>query len=421
MRWFVRARLGIAVSLALTACGSASGSSVISTRNREEAPTVDYPELEQARRDFLMNRVRRVSAGAWHTCALLDDASVYCWGDNSVGQLGDGTRVSSKEPVRVQGLPPARDVAAGAASTCASTRDAELFCWGANSVGQLGNGERANGHTRPVRAVGLTRVWLASASTLAERNCVIVESGALACWGRLAMLGEDGRPFLGSFEPSQDGSMQHALAVAIGVHHECVITQSGHVHCRGYGPRGELGGLHAGPWEGFVPVEGIDRIVSIAVGARHGCAARADGTVSCWGDNDRAQLGNEQMSSSPTPARVALPMAIRSVVAGEHHTCALAELGSVYCWGDNTDRQLGGDLSSDRASVHLVPLAERAHELTAGARHNCALVSGGQLRCWGDNIGGQLGDGTLDDRAWPVAVFQGQERADTQLALRTTE
>lgn len=357
----------------------------------------------------LLDDVRQVSAGTTHTCALRADGSVWCWGDNSVGQLGDGSLQSSSTPVRVRALPPARCVSAGARSTCAATLEGEVYCWGANSVGQLGDGEVANGRPSPVRVAGLEHAWITAGSHVAERHCAITDGGRLACWGRLTTLAGDGRPVIASRVPSLERGVQDAIAVAIGGGHECVLTEEGTVSCRGFGAFGELGDASLDLEDRFIPIRSLAQVGSIAAGERHTCAVRTDGDAWCWGDNDEGQLGTGGRSSFTVPRRVDLPAPVRTVVAGHAHTCALGEHGNVYCWGDNTHGQLGDGGQRAAPEPQVVRLRARVHDIAAGARHTCALLASGAVQCWGDNLGGQLGDGTVGDRAWPVAVLRGDE------------
>jgi alpha-tubulin suppressor-like RCC1 family protein len=343
----------------------------------------------------LLDEVRQVSAGASYTCALRADATVWCWGDNSVGQLGDGTRTSTNSPVRVRSLPPARWIAAGESTSCAAALDGRLHCWGGNAFGQIGNGERANGYALPVRVSNIDDAALAAGTPLAERHCAIRESGALECWGALNLRDTNGRQILASEVPERCEGFDRVASVAIGATEECALTEEGAVFCRREARR-------------FSRVSDLDRVVSIAIGARHACAARADGAVYCWGENDRGQLGTSRAERSADPLRVDLADAVRAVVAGAEHTCALGELGSVYCWGGNAHRQVG-DAPERVPAPRRIALQGRAIDLDAGARHTCVVLSDGQLRCWGDNLGGQLGDGTNGERTWPVAVLDGPE------------
>jgi alpha-tubulin suppressor-like RCC1 family protein len=377
---------------------------------------LQHDELSEREGELLVD-IRQVSAGALHTCALRTDGAVLCWGDNTVGQLGDGSRTGKTAPVRVRGLPPARWIAAGASGTCAATLDGALYCWGANSVGQCGNGEQANGYALPVRVATLEDASEPARSPTAERTCAITEHGTIACWGRLASAGEDGRPLLSSPTPELATNVAEAVQVTVGSTHECALSGSGIVYCRGLGVHGELG-IRERETTDFTPVPGIDRAVSIAAGATHTCAARADGALYCWGRNDRGQLGLRGVSHALSPTRVDLPLAVRTVVAGVAHTCALDELGGVTCFGEGARAE---DERGPSWEPRTMRLETRAEDVASGAAHACALLFGGEVRCWGDNVGGQLGDGTAgDDRRWPVAVLDTRAPGEWEPTQRDT-
>lgn len=358
----------------------------------------------------LLDDVRQVSAGITHTCALRRNGSVWCWGDNHVGQLGDGSRESSRTPVRVRALPPARAIAAGARSSCAVTIEGEVYCWSANSVGQLGDGRSGSGHPSPVKVTAVEEARAIFGSHVAERYCAIAgDRSRLLCWGRLSTLGGDGRPVIASSAATVEPGVEPVVSVAIGGGHECVLTEEGQVLCRGFGAFGELGVASSDLAARFLPVSRLDTVTSIAAGERHSCAIRDDGSVWCWGDNSRGQLGTGGLSSFTVPRRIALPTPVRRVVAGHAHSCALSEHGTIYCWGNNARGQLAGSGKRPSLEPRAVRLYARAHDLTAGALHTCALLASGGVQCWGDNVGGQLGDGTTSERVWPVAVLRGPQ------------
>jgi alpha-tubulin suppressor-like RCC1 family protein len=288
--------------------------------------------------------------------------------------------------------------------------EGHVYCWGASSVGQLGTGESATGYPSPVRVASLARAWLTAGSHTAERHCAIDDVGAVACWGRLGGHTADGRPAIASTTPEPVPFLTDLVAVAIGGTHECVLTESGTVSCRGLGLHGELGRPSVALEPRFLVLTTLDDVVSIAAGERHTCAVRSDGDAFCWGDNRHRQLGAEsRVSSSTEPLRVALSAPVRTIVAGHAHTCALGEHGNVFCWGDNRRSQLGDGSARPSFGPQVVRTRARVLDIAAGARHTCALLVGGEVQCWGENLAGQLGDGTVEHRAWPVAVLRGEE------------
>jgi alpha-tubulin suppressor-like RCC1 family protein len=399
--------VGTLVAVALGGCGGASPPptepTTEPTTGTVPAPSaVADPEGRPA--DHLLDGVRQVSAGGDHTCALLAQGGVVCWGRNRLGQLGNGRRQNTHTPVRVAALPPARWVSAGRDSTCAITLDDEVLCWGANAVGQLGNGETATGHALPVpAAIGDTLTL--DGSEVAARRCGVRTDGTAFCWGELAQLDGTARPVVASETPGIARATDEVVQIQTGGQHECLLRSSGRVACRGFDSDGQLGPAADRAQARFEPVPGVRDVVDLATGDEHTCAVRADGRVYCWGENAQGQLGIGSREDATEPQPVALPSAARHVAAGAHHTCAVSEEGAVHCWGAGASHQLGDGRTDARPAPAPVELPAPAEALSAGARHTCARLRSGELRCWGANEGGQLGDGTFEDRAWPVAVL----------------
>jgi alpha-tubulin suppressor-like RCC1 family protein len=124
--------------------------------------------------------VTALAAGGHHTCAVLEDGGIQCWGGNEVGQLGDGTTTDSRVPVLVHGLPPALDVRAGASHTCARLRNKTVACWGGNAAHQLANGMLASS-SKPAPVTGL--VGVQELALAGDSACARLADGAVRCWG----------------------------------------------------------------------------------------------------------------------------------------------------------------------------------------------------------------------------------------------
>lgn len=186
-------------------------------------------------------RAESLAAGHFHTCARTDDGGVWCWGFNGAGQLGDGTRADRLAPVRVVGLPPGvmvERVAAGRHHTCALLEDGTAWCWGENASGQLGDGSTADRAT-PQRVRGvrdLVEVSLGDRHTCARR----VE-GAVFCWGANA----DGQLGDGTSEdralPTALPTLRDVAQIALGDRHSCARLGDGSVRCWGDNDRGAVG------------------------------------------------------------------------------------------------------------------------------------------------------------------------------------
>ena len=352
-----------------------------------------------------------------HTCAVLADGTVRCWGDDSKGQLGDGTEPASTIPVEVAGITTAKAVATGAQFSCALLGDGTVRCWGSNDAGQLGDGPGADGGPTPVPVTGITDATAIAAGW--SHACVLSGDGKVQCWGDndYGELGDgttDDSP-----APVVVSGITSATAIAAGPYATCAVLREGGVRCWGQNDHGQLGNGITVDSSIPVAVSGIATATSVAVGYGHACALLEDDTVRCWGDDYWGQLGDGIDLGSPTDVRLApvdrlAPVAVTglasatSIAAGSNHACAVLADGTVRCWGNGNYGELGdgtGDGSSVPVQARGVTTATgvAAGGDMAGA-HTCALLRDGTVTCWGMNGSGQLGDGTTIGRSAPVPV-----------------
>ena len=333
--------------------------------------------------------VRDIAAGRHHSCALLSDGSVQCWGANESGQLGDGTLDGRAHAAPVLGLTKAKAIAAGGGHSCALLEDGSVACWGTNERGQLGDG------THDPRPAPTTVRALGAAVELAlgfDHTCARLSSGELACWGangdgQLGVAGGD------SASPSRVKGLASVAAVGAGGAHTCARLTGGEIACWGKNDHGQLGD---GGKRGRARPTTIAslRASVLAVGKFHTCALRAEGEVACWGWNADGQLGDGTTADRARPVPVdGLPGAL-DVVAGNGHTCARVRDGRPRCWGWNADGQLGDGTRETSARPREVREVPSAARLALGSRHTCALAEDGGVTCWGKNDRGQLGDGS---------------------------
>jgi alpha-tubulin suppressor-like RCC1 family protein len=295
--------------------------------------------------------VARVAAGDFHTCAALAAGGVKCWGSNLFGQLGDGTTTHRYAPVDVAGLSGKVNwLAAGEYHTCAVTAAGEAWCWGDNSHGQLGDGTTVERHT-PVLVSGLGGAAEAVAMVAAGRGytCALTAGGRVLCWG-LNLYGYLGDGTLTSratpVEVLNLGS--GVLSLAVGDHHACAVPAGGWVACWGQAYSGELG--HGVAWSATHTPVGVMNLPSgvraVTAGGFHSCALTTAGGVKCWGRHLSGQLGwgPGLAPNQAAPVNVSgLSSGAVALAAGEAHTCAALAAGAVWCWGRNASGELGLD------------------------------------------------------------------------------
>ena len=305
-----------------------------------------------------------LSAGGMHTCVILDNGSVSCWGRGSNGQLGNGETSNKYTPTLTSSLGIGRTavaISSGAAHTCAILDNGDVACWGDGVRGQLGNGGTSD-KSMPTLTSSLGTGRTAVAISSGEyHTCAILDTGQVSCWG----LNSDGQLGNGGTTnkntptlTSSLGPGRTAVAISSGYGHTCAILDNGSVSCWGRAYYGHLGiggtALGNGETETFPPPQttptptsslGTGRTaVAISSGDDHTCAILDNGSVSCWGSNVFGELGNGGNSNKNTPTLTNSLGANRTAVSlssGGYHTCAILDNGSVSCWGSGQFGKLG--------------------------------------------------------------------------------
>jgi len=422
-------RLHIVRKIAHVALVASSGCARIGVESVEDAATEDGSRtdvaipLPDSRRDVDPAETivadadppRRwtVSAGTdgLHTCAVSPEGKGWCWGSNSIGQLGDGTKTDRSTPTALAGVASISRLVAGGAHTCAIAGAGNVFCWGHNSSGQIGDGTTID-RLVPTPVSGLTGVWDIALGDFG--TCALHTDGTISCWGYdgWRMLGFDtgldcitGRC---AKNPRKVPDLANVVQIALSYSHTCALLASGKLLCWGSNDQGQLGDGTTVDREAPTPVAASTLFSSVAVGRDATCAVGVDGRAYCWGSDIAARLGYATSEKCPVsycstkPAPVVGLSKVASVALGERHTCARTSGGEVACWGANEFGQLG-DGSTVRGVIPAYPSTGVAKGLTLGAVHTC-IARDDALSCWGANAQGQVGDGTTTNAFLPTLV-----------------
>ncbi|MBS1961628.1 MAG: hypothetical protein JST04_05400 [Bdellovibrionales bacterium] len=280
-----------------------------------------------------------IRAGGNHTCIVLSTGGVQCWGYNSNGQLGSGSTSNQLGATSVSTLSSGvTALAAGLAHTCALLSDGSMKCWGLNSSGQLGDGTTTQATTPVVVTGGLTATAIAAGQS---HTCALLSDQTVKCWG----LNSSGQ--LGDGTTTQRTSpvavsgITNAVAIAAGALHTCAVLSDGSARCWGAGNSGQLGNGSAASSSSPVVVTGASTFVSIVANSNSSCAKLSNGKVQCWGANNSGSLATGTLTGSNVPMASAIPESPLDLVLGAYHGCAVGSGGGLTCWGDNSMSQYG--------------------------------------------------------------------------------
>ncbi len=301
------------------------------------------PQLTPIAVSGLPRRVSALAAGGAHTCALLSDKTVWCWGSNGNGQLGTAGAASPSLATQIKSLSGVTAIASGSSHSCAILGDQTVQCWGENANGQLGNNSTMDSPS-PVPVTGLTGVTSIAAGEFF--NCAVSGADAhVSCWGLKFDVG-NANPSDFQLTPtpvtlSSGAALSGVTAVAAGADHACALMQDSSVQCWGDNFYGEIGNLSDSPLIQFptavnssclssTPMTGVARL---ALGWTHSCAVFTDGTASCWGSDTGGELGDGMTVSRECAEPVSSLTGLTAIAATNSMSCALSPTG-VSCWGD---------------------------------------------------------------------------------------
>jgi alpha-tubulin suppressor-like RCC1 family protein len=393
------------------------------------------------------------TAGSAHSCYILDNGSVKCWGKNNLGQLGLGHTNNRGDNSSEMGdnltaidlgiERTAKAIAAGSDHTCAILDNASIKCWGSNVYGQLGLGHTNNrgdnssemGDSLPAVDLG-SGITAKAIATGKHHTCAILDNASIKCWGANASgqlgLGHtnnrgDNSSEMGNLPAVDLGSGITAKAIVAGGSHTCaILVDSSAIKCWGENDQGQLGlGTRTDSLNPSVVDMGSGITAkAIAAGESHTCAILNNSAIKCWGRANEGQMGiykwDENIGDDPGEmgvtgqddlTNIGTGRTAVAIAAGKNHNCAILDNSSIKCWGANTSGQLGiGDTvnrgattdGSDQMGGNL-PVVDlgsgrTARGIIAGDNQTCAILDNASIKCWGANASGQLGLGHTNNR-----------------------
>ena len=339
-----------------------------------------------------------ISLSSTHTAAIATDGSLYTWGENASGTLGNGTTNDSYSPIKV--MSNVKSVVAGTANTIVVTKNGDLYTWGQNYHGQLGNEKQTNFSYVPIKIMSDMNSVAAGDSPY---YMAISKTGELYAWGDLRYGQSTSSNLYDITTPSKIATSinEEIVKVSIGSGHNGLITKSGYLYTWGQNLYGELGyGYKDTKYVSTTPATVMKTVKDLSFGGYISAAITDDGMLYTWGSNGAGELGDGNNKDKYSPNKIMDNVV--SVSMGRSHGAAITEDGSLYTWGYNNYGQLGDGTTTERNTP--TKIMDHVKYVCAGFWSTAAITEDGSLYTWGYNKKGQLGDGTTTNRYTPTKI-----------------
>ena len=334
--------------------------------------------------------IQSVSLGTFHSSVIDKDGSLWTWGYNSVGLLGDGSKEDRYEPVKI--MDNVQSASLASQHSAAIKPDGSLWIWGWNLFGQLGDGSTED-HYEPVKILdGVLSVSLGS-----SHSAAIKTDGSLWVWG----YNNHGQVGDGSFKTHHEPVkiMDDVQSVTLGSFQCAAIKTDGSLWIWGWNKYGQVG--DGSTEDRNEPVKIMDNVQSVSVSS-HCAAIKTDGSLWMWGCNEFGQVGDGSTEDCYEPVKIMNN--VQSVSVNSKHSAVLKTDGSLWSWGWNTSGQLGDGSTDNR--YEPVKIMDNVQSVSLGYLHGAAIKSDGSLWVWGHNKHGQLGDGSTENRNEPICIVK---------------
>lgn len=340
---------------------------------------------------------KKIAPAGGFSCGLGDDGGMYCWGSNTLGNVGDGTTLSRSHPVQVGTSTDWIDVDARAVEACGIRADHSMWCWGIGTSGQLGDGLQETEY-RPTMVISdKPGVGWKALAVGRQSSCGIHDDGSLACWGLDRVTGGT------VAKPAAVGTDTDWTDISVGTVACGLRGVPGHLFCWGKSTNGELG-LGTVTSQATPAQVGTDTWKTVKVGYSNACGIRSDGALLCWGNNN---LTNATLRYGTAPQQIGTATDWQAISVSIYGVIGLRAGGVAYGWGINDFGQLGQPVTA--ANVEIVdptPLAGTVtgwSQIRSGNQHSCGIVLG-QAYCWGSVGEGNLGNGVSTALYQPTKI-----------------
>ncbi len=342
------------------------------------------------------------SCGTDHSVGLKSDGTLWTWGKNALSQLGDGTNNARRlYPLQIGTSTNWVSIACGANYTIALKSDGTLWAWGFSGSGALGNGTTSFINS-PVQ-IGTSNNW-ASIACGADHTMALKSDGTLWTWG----YNYDGELGDGTFVdksiPNQIGTSNNWVNISCGAYHSTAIKSDGTLWAWGWNNYGQLGNGLTANITSPIQISSSTNWVNVACGYAYTLALKADGSLMTWGGNGSGQLGDGTNIDKYIPTKINTLTNWLNITCGQFHTIGLKTDGTLWAWGRNNEGQLGDGTILNKVKSVQLGISNNWVSVVGGNSHNIALKSDGTLWAWGNNTFGQLGDGTLIGKTSPTQI-----------------
>ena len=329
-----------------------------------DGSTVDSAVPVQTTQATELIAVTAIAAGELHTVALKFDGTVWTWGNNERDQLGNGTSGTvnyEDSPVQIpdpaDSSKPFSDVvqiASGVEHSLTLKSDDTVWAWGANPDGQLGNGTQDDSDI-PVQVSGLSNVVALTGGV--SHSVALDSDGDVWIWGHgvEGQLGDNSTTSVTTPQKVAALDAETIVAIVAGGWHTLALEDNGDLWIWGDNATGQIGNGATGP-DVLLPFNLLSSVTAISAGEFHSIALMSDGTLNSWGLNEVGQLGdNNSPTNSNVPVAVSGLTDVTAISAGSDHNLAQKSDGTLWAWGDNSDGQLGdGTTTNSDVPVQVI-------------------------------------------------------------------